>query len=114
MDLNSTNGVLLNGISSFSSSFSFSPPSLMSLFLSHLGLNIVIIFYSIIFYSIIFYSIIFYSIIFLFNYYFIGKKLKKARYTELIDKDVLKFGFSTREYVVLNVDAHNLADDDEK
>lgn len=30
-----------------------------------------------------------------------GDKLESARYFELIDKDVLKFGFSGREFVLI-------------
>ena len=33
--------------------------------------------------------------------YLNGKKLPQARYTELFEQDVLKFGFSTREYVLM-------------
>lgn len=34
-----------------------------------------------------------------------GEKVPTSRYIELREKDVLKFGFSTREYVVLNEDS---------
>jgi pSer/pThr/pTyr-binding forkhead associated (FHA) protein len=33
-----------------------------------------------------------------------GKKLESARFYELLHQDVIKFGMSTREYVVLKVD----------
>ncbi len=34
-----------------------------------------------------------------------GKRIESARYIELLEKDVIKFGESTREYVLLHTDA---------
>lgn len=41
-----------------------------------------------------------------------NKKIDAKKYVELIEKDVLKFGFSTREYVLLHENSNN-DDDDE-
>jgi smad nuclear-interacting protein 1 len=38
-----------------------------------------------------------------------GKKIEAKRYVELFEKDVLKFGFSSREYVLL----HDQSQDDD-
>jgi len=35
-----------------------------------------------------------------------GKQLEPLRYYELLEKDVLKFGFSSREYVLLHAKSH--------
>lgn len=44
-----------------------------------------------------------------------GKKIEPKRYYELIEKDVLKFGFSSREYVLLHENsADDVEDDDVK
>jgi smad nuclear-interacting protein 1 len=34
-----------------------------------------------------------------------GEKVEHSRYIELIEKDVLKFGDSSREYVLLNTES---------
>lgn len=43
--------------------------------------------------------------------YLNNAKIEPRRYYELIEKDVIKFGFSTREYVVMTA---NVNDEDEE
>lgn len=47
--------------------------------------------------------------------YLNGDKIEAQRYYELIHKDILKFGYSTREYVVMNEDVKEVdqIDDDQ-
>ncbi|KAH9382312.1 hypothetical protein HPB48_022026 [Haemaphysalis longicornis] len=43
-----------------------------------------------------------------------NQRIEPRRYVELLERDVLKFGFSTREYVILHEESHgdeNLDDD---
>jgi len=40
-----------------------------------------------------------------------GTQVEALRYYELLEKDVLKFGFSTREYVLLHAASHLAGDD---
>jgi smad nuclear-interacting protein 1 len=40
-------------------------------------------------------------------------KIEPKRYVELFEKDVLKFGFSSREYVLLHENSKNDPSDDE-
>lgn len=41
-----------------------------------------------------------------------NQKIDPKKYVELLERDVLKFGFSTREYVLLHENSNNEADDD--
>jgi hypothetical protein len=41
-----------------------------------------------------------------------GKQIEPQRYVELFEKDVLKFGFSSREYVLMH-DAVTMDEDDD-
>lgn len=41
-----------------------------------------------------------------------NKKIEPKKYVELFEKDVLKFGFSSREYVLLHENSNNDDDDD--
>eukprot|EP00047_Mylnosiga_fluctuans_P024387 m.160284 g.160284 ORF g.160284 m.160284 type:complete len:247 (+) comp9848_c3_seq10:2-742(+) len=41
-----------------------------------------------------------------------GERIEAQRYVELKEKDLLKFGFSTREYIVLNDKSVNVDDDE--
>jgi len=34
-----------------------------------------------------------------------GEQIEPQRYVELLEKDVVRFGYSSREFVVLNADA---------
>jgi len=40
------------------------------------------------------------------------KKIEEKRFYELKEKDILKFGFSTREYVLIREDMQSEAPDD--
>jgi len=40
-----------------------------------------------------------------------GKQVEVLRYYELLEKDVLKFGFSSREYVLLHATSHTSGDE---
>ncbi|KAM7308099.1 smad nuclear-interacting protein 1 [Ixodes scapularis] len=42
-----------------------------------------------------------------------NKRIDARRYVELLERDVLKFGFSTREYVVLHEESHGEDQDDD-
>lgn len=42
-----------------------------------------------------------------------NKKIEAKRYVELLEKDVLKFGFSSREYVLLHESSKDEAEDDD-
>ncbi|CAN7937345.1 unnamed protein product, partial [Ixodes hexagonus] len=42
-----------------------------------------------------------------------NKRIEARRYVELLERDVLKFGFSTREYVVLHEESHGEDQDDD-
>lgn len=42
-----------------------------------------------------------------------NKKIESRRYVELLEKDVVKFGFSQREYVLLHENSKNDAQDDD-
>lgn len=41
-----------------------------------------------------------------------GKKVEPRKYYELFEKDVLKFGFSSREYVLLHENSADAVEDD--
>ena len=42
-----------------------------------------------------------------------GKKIESRKYYELFEKDVLKFGFSSREYVLLHENSADAVEDDD-
>ena len=42
-----------------------------------------------------------------------NKKIDPKKYVELLEKDVVKFGFSSREYVLLHEASKDEAEDDE-
>lgn len=42
-----------------------------------------------------------------------GKKVEPRKYYELFEKDVLKFGFSSREYVLLHENSADAVEDDD-
>ena len=42
-----------------------------------------------------------------------NKKIDSKKYVELLEKDVVKFGFSSREYVLLHEASKDEAEDDE-
>ncbi len=42
-----------------------------------------------------------------------NKKIEAKKYVELLEKDVIKFGFSSREYVLLHENSKNDAEDDD-
>lgn len=44
--------------------------------------------------------------------YLNGKKIEPKRYYELFEKDVLKFGYSSREYVLLHEHSADAEEDD--
>lgn len=44
--------------------------------------------------------------------YLNGKKIEPRRYYELFEKDVLKFGYSSREYVLLHEHSADAEEDD--
>lgn len=43
-----------------------------------------------------------------------NKKIEASRYLELFESDVLKFGFSTRDYVLLHEESQNFDEEDKK
>lgn len=43
-----------------------------------------------------------------------NKKLEPRRYVELLERDVVKFGFSQREYVLLHENSKDDAQDDDQ
>lgn len=42
-----------------------------------------------------------------------NKKIEAKKYVELLEKDVIKFGFSSREYVLLHENSKDDAQDDD-
>lgn len=42
-----------------------------------------------------------------------NKKVEAKKYVELLEKDVIKFGFSSREYVLLHENSKDDAQDDD-
>lgn len=42
-----------------------------------------------------------------------NKKIEPKKYIELLEKDVIKFGFSSREYVLLHENSKDEAQDDD-
>lgn len=42
-----------------------------------------------------------------------NKKIEARRYVELLERDVVKFGFSAREYVLLHENSKDDAQDDD-
>lgn len=42
-----------------------------------------------------------------------NKKIDSRKYVELLEKDVIKFGFSSREYVLLHENSKDEAQDDD-
>lgn len=42
-----------------------------------------------------------------------NKQIEAKKYVELLEKDVIKFGFSSREYVMLHEASKDEAEDDE-
>lgn len=42
-----------------------------------------------------------------------NKKIEHRKYVELLEKDVIKFGFSSREYVLLHENSKDEAQDDD-
>lgn len=45
--------------------------------------------------------------------YINNKKIDPKKYVELLEKDVIKFGFSSREYVLLHENSKDEAQDDD-
>lgn len=41
-----------------------------------------------------------------------GKQIQACRYVEIFEKDILKFGFSSREYVILHEESKDLEDEE--
>ena len=42
-----------------------------------------------------------------------NKKIESKKYVELLEKDVIKFGFSSREYVLLHENSKDEDEDDD-
>jgi smad nuclear-interacting protein 1 len=45
--------------------------------------------------------------------YINNKKIESSKYVELLEKDVIKFGYSSREYVLLHENSKDEAQDDD-
>ena len=45
--------------------------------------------------------------------YINNKKIEASKYVELLEKDVIKFGYSSREYVLLHENSKDEAQDDD-